>query len=145
VLKRDPQVLGGDVVPSIPLLLEFRSFLGKNFGQALHCRRYEFICLLDGTAGLIDKTGLYYVPTVPQIVKFVSGEQRRILSRFDRRGSRRLDALGSNRFWSQLLYLRSRAPGLRQVSRSQTLSRFLTSVQRFLTSFQWQTHVMPPF
>jgi hypothetical protein len=73
-LKRDPQIFGGDIVPSIPLLFKLRPFLGKNFGEPLHGRGNETIRLFHGTAGFVDEGGLNRIPPASQIVKFIVGK-----------------------------------------------------------------------
>jgi hypothetical protein len=53
--KNDAKVFGGDVVASVPLVLEFGTFLCKNLGQTLHCRCDQSVRLFDRTAGLLAR------------------------------------------------------------------------------------------
>src|SRR5205814_6297684 len=74
-LKRDAQVFSRDVVTSIPLLFELRSFVGEHFGKSLHCRRNQTICLLDRFAGLIHECRLNFFPAGAQIFEFIVGKE----------------------------------------------------------------------
>src|SRR5690242_3655010 len=73
-LQRNAEVLGGDVVAAIPLLLEFGAFLGKDFGKALHGGGDEAVGLFDGFARFVDESGLHFAPAISQALKFVIWE-----------------------------------------------------------------------
>ena len=73
-LQRDAEVFGRDIVSAIPLLLEFGTLLGKNFGQAFHGCGDQAVRLLYGSTGLIDESGLNAGPTGSQLLQFVIRE-----------------------------------------------------------------------
>ena len=73
-LQGDAKVFGRDVVAAVPLLLEFGTFLGEDFGEALHGGGDEAVGLLDGGARFVDESGLHFAPAIPQAFKFVVGK-----------------------------------------------------------------------
>ena len=76
-LQGDAEILGGNVVAAIPLLLEFGTFLGENFGEALHGAGDQAVGLFDGFARFIDERSLNFAPAISQTLEFIVGEQRR--------------------------------------------------------------------
>jgi hypothetical protein len=73
-LQRDAEVFGRYIVAAIPLLLEFGTLLGKNFGEAFHGGGDQAVRLLYGAPGFIDESGLNPSPTGSQILQLVVGE-----------------------------------------------------------------------
>src|SRR6266567_3286438 len=81
-LQSNAQVLGRDVVPTVPLLFELRPFLRKNFRQPLHRRRNQSISLLHRAPRFIHKRGLNLFPAAAQSLQFIVRKLRRRLFTF---------------------------------------------------------------
>src|SRR5215472_2882562 len=72
------QVLGGDLSAAVPLLLEFRAFVGEELRDALYCGGDQRIGVFDGLSWLVDEHALGSVPASAKILQFVLGEQGRM-------------------------------------------------------------------
>src|SRR5437773_2193158 len=70
-LQRNAQVLGRDVVPTVPLLFQLRPFLRENFRQPLHRRRNQSIGLLHCLTRFIHKSGLNLFTAAVQSIQFI--------------------------------------------------------------------------
>src|SRR6266581_3874289 len=81
-LQSNAQVLGRDVVPTVPLLFQLRPFLRKNFRQPFHRRRNQSISLLHRAPRFIHKRGLNLFPAAAQSLQFIVRKLRRRLFTF---------------------------------------------------------------
>src|SRR6201989_814997 len=74
-LQRDAQVLGGDVVPAAPLLLERLALGGEALGEPAHQEGDELVGLLDRPAGLVHEPGLDRLPARAELSALLARQQ----------------------------------------------------------------------
>jgi hypothetical protein len=75
-LQGDAQVLGRDLVPAIPLLLELMAPVGEAFSKSLHQACDQGVGLFDRLARLIDEAGLDDLPPPAEVISLLRREQR---------------------------------------------------------------------
>src|ERR1700730_18428142 len=73
------EMLGRDIIATIPLALEFRSFNRDHFSQALHRHCDKSICSLHRPSRLVNKTHLDGIPSGAKILRFFGRKEGRAI------------------------------------------------------------------
>jgi hypothetical protein len=68
--QRLPQILGGNIVPPVPPLLQLRAPLGKLLSNPPHDCSHQAVCLFYCRTRFIYEAGLNLVPLRAKIMKF---------------------------------------------------------------------------